>query len=109
MGGWSLSASTLDFLERHIRRYRPESVLESAARLGITAVASATLMQTHVMENMPDSVAARLPGLETNAQRAIQFTRSTPGITVALVGMSKAEHVSENIAVSSVAPAALKS
>jgi aryl-alcohol dehydrogenase-like predicted oxidoreductase len=78
---------------------RPESVLEQAARLGIAVVASATLLQTRVLEHMPEAVAALLPGLETAAQRAIQFTRSTPGIAVALVGMGRPEHVEENLGV----------
>ena len=84
---------------------RPENVLEEAARLGIAVVASATLMQTRVLEHMPDAVAELLPGLETGAQRAIQFTRSTPGIAVALVGMSRREHVLENIGVAKTPPA----
>jgi aryl-alcohol dehydrogenase-like predicted oxidoreductase len=85
---------------------RPESVLEEASRLGILAVASATLLQTRVLEHMPDAVANLLPGLATKAQRAIQFTRSTPGIAVALVGMGRREHVVENIGVAGVPPAA---
>ena len=48
-----------------------------------------------------------MKGLETDAQRAIQFTRSTPGIDVALVGMSKAAHVSENLGVAYVPPVEL--
>jgi len=84
---------------------RPESVLEAAARLGIAAVASATLLQTQVLSHMPDAVPKVLPGLATDAQRAIQFTRSTPGISVALVGMSRREHVAENLGVASVLPA----
>ena len=43
---------------------------------------------------------------ESGSQRAIQFTRSTPGISVALVGMSKREHVLENVGVSRVPPVA---
>ena len=83
---------------------RPESVLEAAARLGIAVVASATLGETQVLEHMPDEVAALLPGLSTDAQRAIQFTRSTPGIAVALVGMGRREHVVENLGVARVPP-----
>lgn len=85
---------------------RPESVLEAAARLGVAAVASATLLQTRVLEQMPDAVAELLPGLATPAQRAIQFTRSTPGISVALVGMSRRQHVLENLGLAGQAPAA---
>ncbi|MDE3166784.1 MAG: aldo/keto reductase [Acidobacteriota bacterium] len=84
---------------------RPENVLECAARLGITVVASASLLQGRVLSQMPDTVAALLPGLDTPAQRALQFTRSTPGITVALAGMSRREHVLENLGVAHVAPA----
>ena len=84
---------------------RPENVLQEAARLGIAVVASATLMQTRVLEQMPDAVAELLPGLATDAQRAIQFTRSTPGIAVALVGMRRREHVLENISVAKTPPA----
>jgi aryl-alcohol dehydrogenase-like predicted oxidoreductase len=84
----------------------PESVLEAALRLGIVAVASATLLQTQVLAHMPGKAAQLLPGLATDAQRAIQFTRSTPGISVALVGMSRREHVAENLGVATVLPAA---
>jgi aryl-alcohol dehydrogenase-like predicted oxidoreductase len=85
---------------------KPESVLDTALRLGIAAVASATLSQTRALEQMPERLAELLPGLGTNAQRAIQFTRSTPGITAALVGMSKREHVAENLGVARIAPVA---
>jgi aryl-alcohol dehydrogenase-like predicted oxidoreductase len=84
---------------------KPESVLEAAQRLGVAVVASGTLMQGQVLKHMPDPVAEILPGLGTDAQRAIQFTRSTPGISVALVGMSRREHVFENLGVARVAPA----
>jgi aryl-alcohol dehydrogenase-like predicted oxidoreductase len=83
---------------------KPESVLEAASRLGIAVVASATLSQAQVLEHMPKAVAELLPGL-TNAQRAIQFTRSTPGIAAALVGMGRREHVLENLGVAPVSPA----
>jgi len=82
-----------------------ESVLDAAAALDINVVASATLLQTRVIAQMPDAVADLLPGLTSHAQRAIQFTRSTPGIAVALVGMSRREHVLDNLGVARVAPA----
>jgi aryl-alcohol dehydrogenase-like predicted oxidoreductase len=83
---------------------RPQSVLEQAVDLGVAVIASATLLQTRVLGQMPDAVAELLPGLDTDAQRAIQFTRSTPGIAVALVGMGRAEHVRENLGVARVPP-----
>ena len=83
---------------------RHDNVLTAAASLGIAVVASASLSQTRVLREMPASVAALMPGLTANAQRAIQFTRSTPGISVALVGMGQREHVLENIGVAAVPP-----
>jgi aryl-alcohol dehydrogenase-like predicted oxidoreductase len=83
---------------------KPESILQAASRLGIMTIASATLSQTQALEHIPKSLAELLPGM-TNAQRAIQFTRSTPGIPVALVGMSRPEHVLENLGVARVSPA----
>jgi aryl-alcohol dehydrogenase-like predicted oxidoreductase len=83
---------------------QPESVLAAAERMGIVVVASATLLQTRILEHMPDAVRDLLPGIATDSQRAIQFTRSTPGISVALVGMSQREHVLENLGVARVPP-----
>jgi aryl-alcohol dehydrogenase-like predicted oxidoreductase len=51
-------------------------------------------------------VAEYLPGLTTDAQRALQFVRSTPGIGTALVGMKSVAHVEENAAVAATAPMA---
>ena len=83
----------------------PENVLEAADALGIGVVASGTLMQGKVLTHLPDRLPELLPGLATGAQRAIQFTRSTPGIDVALVGMGRLEHVRENLGVARVPPA----
>jgi aryl-alcohol dehydrogenase-like predicted oxidoreductase len=79
-------------------------VLELAAKSGMAAVASATLMQARLARNLPESLGEKFPGLASDAQRAIQFTRSTPGITSALVGMSSSAHVLENLAIAQVPP-----
>jgi aryl-alcohol dehydrogenase-like predicted oxidoreductase len=84
---------------------KPESILQQAARLGIAAVASATLSQGQALQHIPEALAGQLPGM-TNAQRAIQFTRSTPGVAAALVGMSRPAHVVENLGAASFAPIA---
>lgn len=81
-----------------------ESVLAAAQELGIVAIASGSLLQGQVLAHMPEGIRDLLPGLATDAQRAIQFTRSTPGISVALVGMGRPEHVLENIGVARVPP-----
>ncbi len=92
----------LDMVEAFVDR--PESVLECAGRLGVAVVASATLSQGRVLSGLPDAVAQFTPGLLSNALRAIQFTRSTPGISVALVGMSRREHVLANLGIAGVPP-----
>jgi aryl-alcohol dehydrogenase-like predicted oxidoreductase len=87
----------------------PESVLDSAARLGIAVVASGTLMQGKLARGLPHPPRGATQDLDTHAQRAIQFTRSTPGIAVALVGMGRPEHVAENLAIARVSPLDLDS
>jgi len=42
--------------------------------------------------------------LAADAPTAIQFVRSAPRITTALVGMSSVEHVDENLQLVSVSP-----
>ena len=61
--------------------------------MGVNVIASASILQARLTRNIPPVIGERLTGLATDAQRAIQFTRSTPGITTALVGMGRAEHV----------------
>ncbi|MFZ0964376.1 MAG: aldo/keto reductase [Terriglobia bacterium] len=72
-------------------------VLQVARAHGMMVFASASLLQQKLTENLPEETHTWFPGLEKDAQRAIQFVRSTPGITSALVGMSRREHVSENL------------
>ena len=57
------------------------TVIEEAQQLGVSVVTSASLLQGRI-----------------SPQMAIEFVRSTPGITTALIGMSSVEHVEENLA-----------
>ena len=72
------------------------SIADAADALGISLIASASLLQGQMSGRLPEFVAAAL-GLENNAERAIQFARSSPGVLTALVGMSSVEHVSQNL------------
>jgi aryl-alcohol dehydrogenase-like predicted oxidoreductase len=83
---------------------REKTVMEAASELNITLVASASLLQGQVARNLPAFVGEAL-GLEDDAQRSLQFVRSSPGITTALVGMSHIEHVRANAKLVTVAPA----
>jgi len=80
------------------------SVIEAAAGLGVTVVASASMLQGRVARGLPDNVRKTLGSLPTDAQTAIQFVRSAPGITTALVGMSSVAHVEENLKLAEVEP-----
>jgi aryl-alcohol dehydrogenase-like predicted oxidoreductase len=84
------------------------SLLMAAARVGITVMCSASMFQAKLAQNLPPFVGEALKGLSTDAQRAIQFVRSTPGVTTALVGMSQRTHVDENMAVAAVPPASVE-
>jgi aryl-alcohol dehydrogenase-like predicted oxidoreductase len=81
------------------------SPLVAADRLGITVMCSATMLQSRLAHDLPDFVRDSLRGLATDAQRAIQFVRSTPGVTTALVGMSQRSHVEENLMTARIPPA----
>ncbi len=85
-------------------RRRQRTVMEAASELDITLIASASLLQGQVVKNLPGFVAGAL-GLENDAERALQFARSSPGITTALVGMSRVEHVRVNARLVKVPPA----
>lgn len=56
-------------------------VIEAARRLGVTVVASASLLQGRI-----------------DPQSAIEFLSGVGGVTTALIGMSRVEHVEENLA-----------
>lgn len=64
----------------NVRMPEGTAVIEEAQRLGVSVVTSATFLQ------------GRIP-----PQMAIEFVRSTPGITTALIGMSRVEHVEQNL------------
>jgi aryl-alcohol dehydrogenase-like predicted oxidoreductase len=80
------------------------SLLEAADRLGIYVMTSASIYQGQLARNLPAVIAEFLPGLRTDAQRALQFVRSTPGVGTALVGMRQVAHVEEIAELGAVAP-----
>ena len=89
------------------QRDRERTLVEAAGDLDITVIASASLLQGQVARNLPESVTAAF-GLENDAERALQFARSAPGITTALVGMSRVEHAKANARLVSVPPATME-
>lgn len=81
------------------------SLVEAADHHGITVVASASLLQGKLAGPLPAVLADAMEGCDSDPQRALQFVRSSPGITTALVGMRRRAHVDENLALARIAPA----
>jgi aryl-alcohol dehydrogenase-like predicted oxidoreductase len=84
-----------------------KTIMEAADELDVTLIGSASLLQGQVAQNLPVFVAEAL-GLQNDAERALQFARSAPGITTALVGMSRTAHVEANARLVEVPPAGLE-
>jgi aryl-alcohol dehydrogenase-like predicted oxidoreductase len=79
-------------------------MVQASRALGIHLISSAALLQGQLVRNLPAFVAAAL-GLQGNSNLALQFARSVPGFTTALVGMSQVEHVKSNLSLVAVEPA----
>lgn len=74
------------------------NVLECAVRAGVTVMASAPMLQGRLTAGLPKQVRAKWPHLPSDALFSLEFARSTPGVSVTLAGMGRAEHVCENLA-----------
>ncbi|SHH51333.1 aldo/keto reductase [Halobaculum gomorrense] len=77
----------------------PVSALEFCHREGLSVFAAASLGQGDLVHSgaIPGPVEAELAG-DSPAQRALNFARSAPAVTAALVGCSRPEHVRESVA-----------
>ncbi|MGH7932935.1 MAG: aldo/keto reductase [Candidatus Binataceae bacterium] len=74
------------------------SALAAADAAGLAVCASASLLQGRLVRGLPELLGQAFGGMDFDSQRALQFVRSTPGVNVALVGMSSAGHVPDNLA-----------
>jgi aryl-alcohol dehydrogenase-like predicted oxidoreductase len=72
-------------------------LMQAAEELGVSVVASATLLQSRLASGLPEEVRDAFAGLATDAQRAIAFTRGIPGVRAALVGTKTTAHLEENL------------
>ncbi|HVN64178.1 MAG TPA: aldo/keto reductase [Candidatus Binataceae bacterium] len=84
------------------------TLLAAAQAQKMAVCASASLLQGQLSRRLPPIVSETFAGFETDAQRAIQFVRSSPGVSVALVGMKSVEHVREALSAVSHPPAPLE-
>jgi aryl-alcohol dehydrogenase-like predicted oxidoreductase len=76
------------------------SVLQAARLHGVYVVASHTLAKGRLAAHAADAVARALPDLANDAQRAVQYNRSTPGVGTTLVGAARPAHLDDLVAVS---------
>lgn len=80
------------------------SAIAAANELGLTVMISAPLMQGRLAHPIMPELEEVITGLQSDAQRAIQFVRSSPGVSTALIGMKQTAHVRENLALIDVPP-----
>jgi predicted aldo/keto reductase-like oxidoreductase len=78
--------------------------LKCACDLGLAVITSASLGQAQFTTRVASLLSEAYPTLNTAGQRALQFTRSLPGVTTALVGMGRVEHVREDMALAACPP-----
>ena len=72
-------------------------LLEAADALGLGVVASAPLMQGRLSAGLPQAMTELFPTCTSDAQRALRFASSLPGVATVLAGMRSVEHVRENL------------
>ena len=80
------------------------STIEAANELNVSVICSASIFQGKLAHSIPLHIREILGNPTTDAMTSIQFVRSAPGVTTALVGMSKAQHVEENLALAEISP-----
>jgi aryl-alcohol dehydrogenase-like predicted oxidoreductase len=83
---------------------RAVPMVQASRSAGIALVTSAALLQGQLTKNLPAFINSAL-GLKDNASLALQFARSVPGLSTALVGMSQVPHVKANLQLIGVEPA----
>lgn len=85
---------------------RVYSTIDAARELGVSVMCSASILQGQLAHSVPIHIRELLGNPLTDAMTSIQFVRSTPGVTTALVGMQQTRHVEENLALAHIAPVA---
>ncbi len=73
------------------------SAIDAASRLGLAVTTSVPLLQGRLLKRFPGFLAAGMRDLVSNAEKAIQFARSVPGVSSVIVGMSNDLHAVENL------------
>lgn len=80
------------------------STVQAAYQLGLYFIGTHTLMGGQLLEEQPPILRQTMGDLRTNAQRAMQFSRSTPGVGTAMVAMADKAHVDEALELARIDP-----
>lgn len=80
------------------------SALQAAFQLKVYVMASHALGKGRLAGQGASAVRTALPALANDAQRALQFNRSTPGLGTSLAGISTPAHLDDLLAVARVPP-----
>ncbi|MEK6592742.1 MAG: aldo/keto reductase [Pseudomonadota bacterium] len=80
------------------------SAIQAAFQLRVYVMASHTLGKGQLARQAAAGVRAALPALANDAQRALQFNRSTPGLGTSLAGISTPAHLDDLLAVARTPP-----
>jgi aryl-alcohol dehydrogenase-like predicted oxidoreductase len=81
------------------------AALPAAAKLGLAAFGSASLLQGRLAVDLPEEIVEAFPEAVSRGQRALQFSRSAPGLTASLTGVSNPTHARDDFALAAVEPA----
>lgn len=82
------------------------STIQAAHQLRVYVMATHSMGKGTLARQSSDAVRAALATLPNDAQRALQFNRSTPGIGTSLVGISTPAHLEDALTVARLAPMA---
>lgn len=82
------------------------STLQAAHQLQLFVMGSHGLAKGRLADTCVDSLRAALPDMTNDAQRALQFNRSTPGLGISLAGISTPAHLDDLLAVAAQPPLA---
>ncbi|MDP1674612.1 MAG: aldo/keto reductase [Burkholderiales bacterium] len=82
------------------------STLQAAYQLKLFVIGSHGLAKGALATQCADAVRGAMPDLANDAQRALQFNRSTPGLGVSLAGMITPAHLDDLLAVAARPPLA---
>ncbi|MBI3270918.1 MAG: aldo/keto reductase [Planctomycetes bacterium] len=75
------------------------TLVDAAKELGLTLMAASSLGQGELGGPEAEKLMKpKIPGLDTHAQKSLQFVRSIPGVSTALVGLKLRRHVDETLA-----------